>query len=207
MDADHTEKLAAWVKEQALPVIQKHVEATGLDVTVTVDGTNIYIDYDPLAAGTGYVPPRVKLEFGARSTGEPAEKRAVVCDAAAHLAELEFPVASPNVMLPSGRSGKKPRPSTSIACVATKATAIHVTGMIWCVWTMPITPMPRLPTRFWQRKPRNSKASSSAQRTTGAIRRLRCYRIRASAARAGRGGAEGAGSGLQKNGGRRNLVG
>jgi hypothetical protein len=107
------EKLATWVKEQALPVIQQHVEATGVDVTVTVDGTNIYIDYDPLAAGTGYVPPRVKLEFGARSTGEPAEKRVVVCDAAAHLAELEFPMASPTVMLPKRTFWEK-------------ATAVHV---------------------------------------------------------------------------------
>src|SRR5882757_2451622 len=40
------EKLAAWVKEQALPVINKHAEATGIDVTVSVDGTNIYVDYD-----------------------------------------------------------------------------------------------------------------------------------------------------------------
>jgi len=107
------EKLAAWVKEQALPVINKHAEATGIDVTVSVDGTNIYVDYDPLAAGTGYVPPRVKLEFGARSTGEPAEKRAIVCDAAAHLAELEFPAASPNVMLPKRTFWEK-------------ATAVHV---------------------------------------------------------------------------------
>jgi Nucleotidyl transferase AbiEii toxin, Type IV TA system len=107
------EKLTTWVKEQALPVINKHVGATGVDVTVTVDGTDIYIDYDPLAAGTGYVPPRVKLEFGARSTGEPAEKREIVADAAAHLAALEFPAASPNVMLPKRTFWEK-------------ATAIHV---------------------------------------------------------------------------------
>jgi hypothetical protein len=66
-----------------------------------------------LAAGTGYVPPRVKLEFGARSTGEPAEKREIVSDAAAHLAALEFPAASPNVMLPKRTFWEK-------------ATAIHV---------------------------------------------------------------------------------
>src|SRR5690606_22986163 len=40
----------------------------------------------------------VLLEFGARSTGEPAEKRAIVCDAASHLAELVFPTAAPRVM-------------------------------------------------------------------------------------------------------------
>jgi hypothetical protein len=35
-----------------------------------VDGDKIYIDYDPLAKGTGHVPPRVTIEYGARSTGE-----------------------------------------------------------------------------------------------------------------------------------------
>jgi hypothetical protein len=113
VDRTINEKLVSRVKEHALPVINKHVEATGVDVTVTVDGASIYIDYDPLAAGTGYVPPRVKLEFGARSTGEPAEKRAIACDAAAHLPDLEFPAASPNVMLPKRTFWEK-------------ATAVHV---------------------------------------------------------------------------------
>jgi hypothetical protein len=36
------EKLAGWVKEQALPVIENHIDATGVDVTVLVDGANIY---------------------------------------------------------------------------------------------------------------------------------------------------------------------
>jgi hypothetical protein len=94
------EKLAAWVKDKALPVITKHIEATSVDATATVDGTKIYIDYDPLAKGTGYVPPRVTLEFGARSTGEPSEKRTITCDAAAHLPDLQFPSATPNIMLP-----------------------------------------------------------------------------------------------------------
>jgi len=107
------EKLATWVKEHALPVISKHVETTGVEVKVTVEGTSIYIDYDPLAAGTGYVPPRVKLEFGARSTGEPAEKRSIACDAGAHLADLEFPAATANVMLPKRTFWEK-------------ATAVHV---------------------------------------------------------------------------------
>ena len=85
------EKLPAWVKEKALPAINKHVEATGVDVTVTAEGANIYIDYDPLAKGKGYVAPRVTIEFGARSTGEPCEERQIACDAAEHLPDLEFP--------------------------------------------------------------------------------------------------------------------
>jgi hypothetical protein len=94
------EKLAAWIQSDALSIISRHVTATSVDVNVIADGTKIYVDYDPLAKGKGYVPPRVTLEFGARSTGEPAEKRAIKCDAASHLPELAFPTATPNVMLP-----------------------------------------------------------------------------------------------------------
>lgn len=107
------EKLAAWVKDEALPVINKHVEATAVDVTVTAEGTNIYIDYDPLAKGKGYVAPRVTIEFGARSTGEPCEERAIACDAAPHLPDLEFPTAKPKAMLPKRTFWEK-------------ATAVHV---------------------------------------------------------------------------------
>ena len=38
------------------------------------------------------------LEFGARSTGEPSEPRAIRCDAAAYLQGVEFPGATPQVM-------------------------------------------------------------------------------------------------------------
>src|SRR5260370_30153504 len=107
------EKLAAWVQDTALSAINRHVEATGVDVRVTVEGTNIYIDYDPLATGTGYVSPRVKIEFGARSTGEPFQERQITCDAAEHLPDLEFPSAKPRVMLPKRTFWEK-------------ATAIHV---------------------------------------------------------------------------------
>jgi Nucleotidyl transferase AbiEii toxin, Type IV TA system len=106
------ERLAAWVHNKALSAI-KHVEATGVDVKVTAEGTDIYIDYDPLATGTGYVPPRVKIEFGARSTGEPFEERPITCDAAEHLPDLEFPAAKPRVMLPKRTFWEK-------------ATAVHV---------------------------------------------------------------------------------
>lgn len=106
-------KLPAWVKDKALAAINKHIEATGVEVTVTVDGANVYIDYDPLAKGKGYVAPRVKLEFGARSTGEPCEERAITCDAAEHLLDLVFPTATPRVMLPTRTFWEK-------------ATAVHV---------------------------------------------------------------------------------
>ena len=72
------------------------------------------IDYEPLlGGGYGFVKPRVMVEFGARSTGEPREFRPVVCDAAAFLPDLTFPVARPSTMLAERTFWEK-------------ATAVHV---------------------------------------------------------------------------------
>ncbi len=69
-----------------------------LPAQIRAEGDKVFIDYTPLASGTGYVPSAVMLEFGARSTGEPCELRGVSCDAAAHLKDVEFPEATPQVM-------------------------------------------------------------------------------------------------------------
>jgi hypothetical protein len=106
-------KLGTWVETEALPALKKHAEMTGVAVTLGVDEATIHADYDPLEEGGGYVAPRVKLEFGARSTGEPAETRPIRCDAAAHLPELTFPTATPRIMLPKRTFWEK-------------ATAVHV---------------------------------------------------------------------------------
>jgi hypothetical protein len=107
------ERLPVWVKDKALPVLQKHAEATGVSVTFRVESDVIFVDYDQITEGSEYVAPSVKLEFGARSTGDPSEARAIVCDAAASLPELGFPTAKPKVMLPKRTFWEK-------------ATAVHV---------------------------------------------------------------------------------
>jgi hypothetical protein len=107
------ERLTAWAKDETLPILQKHAEATGVDVTFRVDRHVIYVDYDPLTEGSEYIPPWVRLEFGARSTGEPAESRDITCDAAVSLPELEFPAVQPKIMLPKRTFWEK-------------ATAVHV---------------------------------------------------------------------------------
>jgi Nucleotidyl transferase AbiEii toxin, Type IV TA system len=107
------QKLPVWVRDEALPAIENRIAATGVTAKVRVEVTDLYIDYDPLSAGTGYVSPRVKIEFGARSTGEPCEEREIRCDATEHLPDLAFPVAKPRVMLPTRTFWEK-------------ATAIHV---------------------------------------------------------------------------------
>ncbi|MGO9454377.1 MAG: nucleotidyl transferase AbiEii/AbiGii toxin family protein [Candidatus Binataceae bacterium] len=91
-------RLPSWVAEHPLPEINRNLTQDGLQARPRADRDKIFIEYDPLAEGYGYVKPVVTLEFGARSSGEPCEVHKVVCDAAEHLPDLLFPEASPRVM-------------------------------------------------------------------------------------------------------------
>ncbi len=91
-------RLADWVATDVLPRLNQDLQQHRLPAAARAEGDKVFIDYTPLVSGTGYVPPAVMLEFGARSTGEPSEKRTVLCDAAAHLLGVEFPEAKPQVM-------------------------------------------------------------------------------------------------------------
>jgi hypothetical protein len=91
-------RLIRWTQEEALTVMASGLASANLPGRARADADSIHIEYEPVAIGTGYVRPAVKLEFGARSTGEPWEIRAVVCDAAVHVPQLEFPSASPRVL-------------------------------------------------------------------------------------------------------------
>lgn len=92
------ERLPVWVRDDIQPLIQIAVEQNGLAADVTSDADKVLIEYEPLHKGTGYVPARVLLEFGARSTGEPAEINDVVCDIAGVIDQVSFPEARPRVM-------------------------------------------------------------------------------------------------------------
>jgi hypothetical protein len=74
------------------------IDAQSLAATLRVEGDRLYIDYEATSAGSGYVAPSVMLEFGARSTGEPASLRDVSCDAAGLIDGVDFPSARPRVM-------------------------------------------------------------------------------------------------------------
>jgi hypothetical protein len=91
-------RLADWVGADIVPRLTLDLGRSGLPATVRSEGDKVFIDYTPIATGTGYIPPSVMLEFGARSTGEPSELRTIGCDAASYLPELEFPTATPQVM-------------------------------------------------------------------------------------------------------------
>ncbi len=91
-------RLPEWIGSTVQPVIATALAADGLAAAIRVEGDKLFIDYEPTATGSGYVAPSVMLEFGARSTGEPASLRDVVCDAAGLVDGLIFPTARPRVM-------------------------------------------------------------------------------------------------------------
>lgn len=90
--------LPEWVAGTIQPILRRALEHDGIEAALRLDGDKLFIDYPNIAQGTGYVSPSVMLEFGARSTGEPASPRDIVCDAAAAIEGVEFPVARPRVM-------------------------------------------------------------------------------------------------------------
>jgi hypothetical protein len=90
--------LPEWVAETVQPILHQAMDREGIDARLRTDGDKLFIDYPHLARGTGYVSPSVMLEFGARSTGEPASPRDIVCDAASVIEGVEFPTARPRVM-------------------------------------------------------------------------------------------------------------
>jgi hypothetical protein len=91
-------RLTDWVEAEIVPRLKQSLLQEELPATVRSEGDKVFIDYTPLVTGTGYVAPAVMLEFGARSTGEPSEPRAITCDAAVHVPGVEFPTATPQVM-------------------------------------------------------------------------------------------------------------
>lgn len=91
-------RLPEWVGAVVQPVIADAIATASLAATIRVKGDRLFIDYEPTATGSGYVAPSVMLEFGARSTGEPASLRDVICDASGLIDGLTFPTARPRVM-------------------------------------------------------------------------------------------------------------
>jgi hypothetical protein len=91
-------RLPEWVTSAAQPVVAGALVAEGLAAQIRAEGEKLFIDYEATAAGSGYVAPIVTLEFGARSTGEPASVRDIACDASGLVEGVAFPTARPRVM-------------------------------------------------------------------------------------------------------------
>jgi hypothetical protein len=86
------------VVTDVVPQLTHDLAQQSLPATVRAADDKVFVNYQPMASGTGYVPSAIMLEFRARSTGEPFELRPVLCDAAMHLQGVAFPEAMPQVM-------------------------------------------------------------------------------------------------------------
>lgn len=93
------DRLPIWVAEEAAPLLQAALEQVEPGGEVRIEGTELFIRYAPVGSTSDYVRPEVKLEFGARATGEPNESRNIGCDATTHVDAVTFPTARPRVML------------------------------------------------------------------------------------------------------------
>jgi Nucleotidyl transferase AbiEii toxin, Type IV TA system len=94
------ERLDVWLNQTALPYIKNQITSARLDATARIDNKgDIYIDYTPQAEGYGYIPAHIKIEFGARDTGEPSQSKLLICDASAYLPNVSFPTATPSIMI------------------------------------------------------------------------------------------------------------
>ena len=105
-------RLPEWIKTHPLPSLSSKIEEAGLDAALNPHNDNIVLEYESVRRGTGYVRPAVLLEFGARSTGEPAQRHEITCDISVALPDLGTPIANPRVM-------------QAVRTFWEKATAIH----------------------------------------------------------------------------------
>ena len=91
-------RLAAWVTHDAAPFLTEALKTVEPEGNIRVENDEIFVRYAAQTPTSDYVRPEVKLEFGARATGEPNQLMPVACDAAPHVDAVTFPTAMPRVM-------------------------------------------------------------------------------------------------------------
>ena len=93
-------RLEEWTREEARAVIEKGLVRAGFHATgFRTENDQVYIAYEPMFEYPRFVRPEVKVEFGARSTGEPCVERQVKCDAADMVPEIVFPSTTLSAMV------------------------------------------------------------------------------------------------------------
>ncbi len=111
---DVLELLKSWVNDTAVQALHVGLSKAGVEAQLEVDKDCVYVGYEPLFRSSGnFVQPRVKVDFGARSTGEPHRDFQIHCDAANWVQDVSFPTATAQVMLAERTFWEK-------------ATAVHV---------------------------------------------------------------------------------
>ena len=93
-------RLEEWTRKEARVVIEEGlVRADFQAAGFRTENDQVYIEYEPLFDHSSFIKPEVKVEFGARSTGEPHVERGIKCDVADLVPEIIFPSASLSVMV------------------------------------------------------------------------------------------------------------
>ena len=95
------ERLPVWIESSVIPVLRRAMAEDGIEAELEIIGErqdSLNLSYAPMNIGTGYVAPQIRLEFGARATGEPREPAFVDCDSARFFPDISFPEANPSVM-------------------------------------------------------------------------------------------------------------
>jgi hypothetical protein len=95
-DEIRKERLPKWVKDTVAPVVQARLAKDGAKASIEINGCDLSIRY--AKTDHGHVKSAVLLEFGARSTGEPADLHDIVCDSAAAGLAIDLPTAKARVM-------------------------------------------------------------------------------------------------------------
>ena len=90
--------LPRFLGETVKPYLEALAAGQALPMEVSQVGENLFIAYAPADDYPVYVRPTVKLEFGARATGEPAEPVAITCYLAEPFPDIDFPKATARVM-------------------------------------------------------------------------------------------------------------
>ncbi|HCT5749820.1 nucleotidyl transferase AbiEii/AbiGii toxin family protein [Pseudomonas aeruginosa] len=92
-------QLPIWIEQVVAPLLGEAITAAGIKLDLEQEGDKLYLHYPPRTPASSYIQPRVLLEFGARSTGEPHARHSVTCDLVqAGLEGVSFPEANPVVM-------------------------------------------------------------------------------------------------------------
>ena len=95
------QRLPQWIEGEVAPILLSALQHDGLQAKLSLGGDEnekLILAYEPIKAGTGYATSTIQLEFGGRATGEPHQRRAVLCDMASAIKEVVFPIARPLVM-------------------------------------------------------------------------------------------------------------
>jgi Nucleotidyl transferase AbiEii toxin, Type IV TA system len=103
-DSIRKERLPSWLQNKILPLFSDSLSTlpgVKLHTAASEDSSGVdtlIIEYPAVIRASTYALPRVALEFGGRSTGEPATASHVVCDMAHLFSDLIFPAADPRTM-------------------------------------------------------------------------------------------------------------